>query len=204
MATLLAPLSPASASAVVGESWTLRFRTVDEFGHATGAVTPVLAVVLPDGSASVPVAGEDVSIGDWVVRIVLAQAGRWTAHVSTPEDALDMAAYAVGPTTPGGMPTVNDVALYLGANAGTWSQTQLAEVLAGERDAQRAKCGERANYPDALRQALLRRCARALAMRRMPLAVNFGDADGSGSLVLPGRDPEVRRLEGPYRRLVVG
>ena len=57
--------------------------------------------------------------------------------------------------------------------------------------------------PDDLLEALMRRVVRNLAMRRLPLAIAQGDADG-GALILPGRDPEVRRLEAPFRRLVCG
>ena len=201
--TSLTVLSKPSAYAVLGEAWTVRVRTVDEYGYVTGAVAPVAAAVLPDASALVPTFLSDTSLGDWTTSIVLTQAGRWTLHVSTPEDALDVAVWAEGPTTGTGMPTVDDVARYLGQSASSWDRGTLQDALDAERSDQRARCGERAQYPDALRQALLRRVARNLAMRRLPLAVNVGDADG-GSLVLPGRDPEVRRLEAPYRRLVVG
>lgn len=203
MSTFLCALSAESTFANVGEAWTLRVRTQDGDGYATGSVTPVVAVVLPDASASVPVLVADSPFGDWSVSVVLTQAGRWTAHLSTVDDALDMAVYAAAPTTPGAMPTVDDVARYLGQNASSWSTADLTQCLAAERAAQRARVGERAVYPDDLREALFRRCARNLAMRRLPLAVNFGDADG-GALILPGRDPEVRRLEAPYRRLVTG
>lgn len=203
MATFLCALSAESVQASVGEAWTLRVRTQDQYGYATGAVTPTLAVTLPDASTTAPVFVADTCYGDWSVSVVLTQTGRWTAHVSTPEDASDLAAYAIGPTTSSGMPTVNDLVLYLGQNTGTWSTADLQRTLDAERAAQRAKCGERAAYPADLREALFRRCARNLAMRRLPLAVNMGDADG-GSLVIPGRDPEVRRLEAPYRRLVIG
>ena len=44
--------------------------------------------------------------------------------------------------------------------------------------------------------------ARNLAMRPQPLAMVV---DGEGiSSVVPGADPEVRRLERPHRRLVMG
>jgi len=85
----------------------------------------------------------------------------------------------------------------------TWSTTAITDAFNAERSAQRDKCGERNPYPDSLREALLRRVARNLAMRRLPLAMAGGDADG-GPAIIPGNDPEVRRLERPYRRLVIG
>jgi hypothetical protein len=58
-------------------------------------------------------------------------------------------------------------------------------------------------YPVDLAEAVGRRVARNLALRGLPLAVLQSDAEG-GALVTPGKDPEVRRLEGPYRRLPSG
>ncbi|WP_340540420.1 hypothetical protein [Nocardioides sp. GXZ039] len=56
-------------------------------------------------------------------------------------------------------------------------------------------------YNDALAEALVRRVARALAMRNVPLGIQVDDF---GSTRIGSTDPEVRRLEGPFRRLVVG
>ena len=203
MSTFLSTVSDASSLANVGEAWTIRVRTVDENGYATGTTTPSITITRPDASTSSPVLAADVLYGDWLVRYTVLAAGRHVAHVSTVNDALDVAMYAAGPTTESGMPTTDDLARYLQQNASSWTTLDLADALAAERAAQRARCGERAVYPADLRQALLRRAQRNLAMRRLPLAINTGDADG-GSLVIPGRDPEVRRLEGPYRRLVTG
>lgn len=85
---------------------------------------------------------------------------------------------------------------------------EIAEALAAEiiqqRHAVRASAfGAGTEYPADLALALKRRVARNLALKGLPLAVLQGDAE-SGPLVLPGRDPEVRRLEGRARRLVVG
>jgi hypothetical protein len=123
--------------------------------------------------------------------------------VVTPEDAVDAAAYVAGATTSTGMPNVADVARYLKGSAANWTTAELQEELDGEASAQRDKCGVLAVYPPALRKALLRRVQRALAMRALPLAVMQGDADG-GANILPGNDPEVRRLENPHRRLPTG
>lgn len=58
-------------------------------------------------------------------------------------------------------------------------------------------------YPADLAEALCRRVARNLALRGLPLATLQSDSE-AGPLVLPGKDPEVRRLEGPVRRVIVG
>jgi hypothetical protein len=117
-------------------------------------------------------------------------------HVSTPEDALDFAVYAYAPGT---APTLAEVVAYLGGR----NVTGVDGAYRAELGAQRDKCGERAEYPDQLREALYRRVSRNLAMRQLPLAMSGGDAE-AGPALIPGNDPEVRRLEAPWRRLVVG
>ncbi len=202
MATFLTLLSPPSSLVPVGGAWVLDVSTSDQDGYLNGSVTPTVAATNPAGVVTAPVAVAG-GTGEWTVTLTPTVAGRWLAHLSTPEDAVDVAAYVLGPTTTTGMPVVSDVATYLGQSAGSWSTEDLQDALNAERSAQRDRCGERAYYPDSLRQALLRRVHRNLAMRRLPLAVPTGDADGNVG-ILPGRDPEVRRLEGPYRRRPVG
>lgn len=187
----------------LGGQWTLAVETRDAGGYLSGAVTPTLAVTLPDGTSAAPAFAADVYAGTWLATYTPAVAGRFLAHASTPEDAVDAAAYVAAPSTSAQMPTVDDVARYLKGSAASWTTTDLQEELDGEASAQRAKCGVRAAYPPDLRKALLRRVQRALAMRALPLATLQGDADG-GALILPGEDPEVRRLEKPYRKLVTG
>jgi hypothetical protein len=101
-------------------------------------------------------------------------------------------------------PIATEVQDYLGDTSYTVSE--IGEVLAAEKAAQAARCrvpADDAAWPADLTEALYRRCARNLALRGMPLAVLQGDAE-AGSLIPPGRDPEVRRLEGPHRRITVG
>lgn len=97
--------------------------------------------------------------------------------------------------------TVEDVKEYLVDYS--WNDDEIQCALDAEEAAQRSKCTIPDPVPVDLEEALKRRVQRNLAMRRLPLAVLQGDAEG-GSMVLPGRDPEVRRLEAPYPRLVVG
>jgi hypothetical protein len=58
--------------------------------------------------------------------------------------------------------------------------------------------------PWPLREALCRRVQVNLAKRALPLGVIDQSSDGGGSSFVPRIDPEVRRLEAPYRKLVVG
>ncbi|GAB3817460.1 hypothetical protein [Kribbella italica] len=101
-------------------------------------------------------------------------------------------------------PDISAVKNYLGVTSA--SDEAIESALAAETAAQAVVCRIPAapeDYPDDLAEALCRRVARNLALRKIPLAVLLGDAE-SGSTILPGRDPEVRRYEAPHRRLVVG
>lgn len=201
--TTLTPITDTGVLLSLGGRWLLAVETRDSSGYLSGTVTPTLLVTLPDGSTSAPVFTAWTYTGAWSATYTPVQAGRHVAHAVTPEDAVDFAAYAAGPTTASGMPNVADVARYLKGSASSWSTAELQDELDGEASAQRDRCGVPAVYPPALRKALLRRVQRALAFRAIPLAVNQGDADG-GSFLLPGNDPEVRRLEGPHRKLACG
>lgn len=81
------------------------------------------------------------------------------------------------------------------------TQALAAEIIQQQRAVRRSAFGAGTTYPADLELALCRRVARNLALKGMPLAVLQSDSE-SGPLVLPGRDPEVRRLEAPYKRLV--
>jgi len=195
-------ITPVSARATIGESWTLRWWMLDADGLPTNAETPTVTVTRPD--ASTVTLTPDYTIQSWwEAAYPVAAAGRHLVHVASLADAADAALYADMVLTEAGMPTPADVSEYLGARAGGWTMAQITDAYNAERGAQRDKCGERANYPYPLREALLRRVARNLAMRLLPLAISSGDADTVGTL-LPGSDPEVRRLEAPYRRRTVG
>lgn len=187
----------------LGGQWLLLVETRDAYGYWSSAVTPTLTVTLPDGSTTSPAFTALGYIGGWSATYTPTVAGRFLARAVTPEDAVDAAAYVAGPTTSAGMPTIDDVARYLKTSAASWTTADLQDELDSELEHQQAKCGVRAVYPRSLRKALLRRVQRALAMRALPLATLQGDADG-GAIILPGNDPEVRRLEGPYRKLVTG
>ncbi len=56
-------------------------------------------------------------------------------------------------------------------------------------------------YAADLAQALKRRVARNLAMRNIPLGIQM---DEVGGIRVGSNDPEVRRLEAPYRKVYVG
>lgn len=101
------------------------------------------------------------------------------------------------------MALLDDVKTYLGPASSQYTDDALTAVIATETSAQAARCRVPDEVPADLAEALLRRVARNLAMRSLPLGVTDSSGDAS-STYLPGSDPEIRRLEGPYRRLVVG
>lgn len=60
-------------------------------------------------------------------------------------------------------------------------------------------------YDEALTEALYRRIAHNLAVRKLPLGLQAAITDGAvATNVVGGTDAEVRRLEAPYRRRSVG
>lgn len=91
-------------------------------------------------------------------------------------------------------PSLADVSLALGG------RDVPQEVYDAEVADQASRCRVDP-YNAALGAALIRRVSRAIAMRNLPLAVLQDDV---GATRLGSADPEVRRLEAPYRRLVIG
>jgi hypothetical protein len=112
-------------------------------------------------------------------------------------------------------PNVADVRAWTGVAPGDLSDEQIQLILDAETALQYAYCywpqpfdgvipdGE---IPDALAQAILRRCARAFAARGVPLGSLPAIASGLGAEyglpgagLLPRYDAEIERYEAPYR-----
>jgi hypothetical protein len=98
------------------------------------------------------------------------------------------------------LPDVAQVREYLGASSSGHSDLEVSGALAAEVAAQRRVCRS-IGYPPDLVEALLRRVGRNLAARSIPLGVQ---AQEFGALYVGGTDPEIRRLEAPWRRRTVG
>jgi hypothetical protein len=79
----------------------------------------------------------------------------------------------------------------------------LEPVFDAEAAAQAAVCRIPDEYPADLREALFRRVAVNLARRAIPTGI-LGIAEGGAPARLGSQDPEVRRMESPHRKLVVG
>lgn len=204
-------LTAASVNRVVGEFWDLLVEVRDRCGAPIATDVPVLTIDLPDGETDTPPV-ESIGGGGYYVAHTLTMPGRHLATWTTVDNGTAVfAAYATDTVTGPGMPGLDDLRGdpeddedegYLGPTS--WTDAEVQDALDAEAAAQRVVCEVPAAFPADLRQALLRRVARNLALRKLPLAVLRGDADaGTPDTTVPGSDPEVRRLERPYRRLVI-
>lgn len=183
----------------VGGRWVFEVEVTDDDCYVVDAA-PIITVTLPNGSTSTPTV-ETLSTGLYRAAHDLAVSGRHIAvAVAAGYGQADWAVYATGTTNSAAMPTTDDVSDYMGTGAASWTEPELQGALDAEAAAQRSVCRVGAVYPADLREALLRRVVRNLALRGLPLAVLRGDAEG-GDTILPGRDPEIRRLEAPHKKL---
>jgi hypothetical protein len=201
--TVLA-LSHPNVNRIVGDVWDLLVEVRNADGELVDAV-PTVTVTLPNASTSIP-SVETVSTGIYRAEYIPAAAGRHVATASATGYGLaTFVAQVQAITANAGMPTVANYRAYDEDGGASWTDAQIQSALDTESAAQAATCRVGATYSADLREALLRRVLCNLARRGLPLAVLQGDAEaGSSSVMPPGRDPEVRRLEGPYRRLAVG
>lgn len=197
------PFTSSSTLLSIGQRWLIEVLTYDDDGVLVSGA-PTVTVTLPDGTTTAPASTEE-STGYYRAVHTVTVAGRHVGEVvAVGYGAATFAVQVFDAVTADGMPTVDDVAVYLRESAASWDRADLQDALDAETQAQADFCRIGAIYTLALRQALLRRVMRNLALRQLPLAVLQGDAEGGSSRLLPGRDPEVRRLEAPYRKLVVG
>jgi hypothetical protein len=209
------PITPQVASSAdlpVGGVWLFDAVVRDSDGCLTSD-TLTVTVTKPDGTGATPVA-ELVTTGRYRVSFVATIAGRYVARVVGAAHGVATYAVHANAVTPGsGMPTLVDLrgdpdadpdptTGYLGATSHTDDEIQ--DALDAEAANQRAVCDVPAEYTADLRQALLRRVARNLAMRRQKLGLIMPSDEASQATFIPRLDGEIRRLEGPHRRLPVG
>jgi hypothetical protein len=95
--------------------------------------------------------------------------------------------------------TPEEVVAWIGLTS--WDDAQLQEAIDAETAAQTRRCRIPSPYPPDLRLALIRRVQRVLAMRTLPFQQEVGE---QGVTFTPTNDPEVRRLENPYRKVILG
>lgn len=104
--------------------------------------------------------------------------------------------------------TLASLKAYLKTGATAWSDAELTAALATETSAQLSKVQVAAAIAagdfTAIDEALCRRVQANLARRALPLGITNASGDGEQPVYLPGTDPEVRRLEAPWRRRKMG
>lgn len=196
-------LSNPSVTRVLGATWDVLVDVRDADGDLVDSV-PVVTVTAPTGPPTTPTV-ETIATGVYRAAPALTAVGRYIVHVAaTNYGAVDLTAFVQSPTYAGSMPSISDFASpdgYLGEHS--WSSDQLTDALNTEAAAQRARCRVGAIYPADMREALMRRVQCNLARRAYPLSITNGGGE-TDSVFLPGNDPEVRRLEAPYRKRIVG
>lgn len=103
-------------------------------------------------------------------------------------------------------PTPLEILEYLGDST-SWDDLTVQSAYLAELNAQADACRlpVDGSYPPALVEALGRRVAHNLALRALPLGVQATVSDMSVATTrVSGMDGEVRRLEGPYRKMLIG
>ena len=198
-------LSSESASLPAGGLWEVSVIVRDADGYLSDVV-PTLTVTPPDGTPDTPVAMTLVAAGVYRTLVTASDVGYYLARAeATGLGVADFAAFVIEPSAGAGAVTIADLTGPGGyMQVSSWDDASIEDALAAEAQAQRDVCDVPAAYPLSLRQALLRRVVRNLAMRGLPLAVPIGDAEAGDTVLPPGNDPEVRRLERPWRKAVMG
>lgn len=181
----------------VGDVWEISL-TVE-----TGATVAVV-VTDPSGTTSSPTPVE--ADGEVTISVPLPEEGRYLAVVTVTTDGVpDVEAFTVYAETPGGtVPGLAEVKAYLSTGGGTSAEDDVIQgALTAEMRAQSRVCNIPSTYPEDLGEALMRRVARNLAARAVPVAQITSFDGGQQSSRVPTRDPEIIRLEGPFRKAVL-
>lgn len=188
----------------VGQVVPLRFLVTDADGEPATPTSYSLTVRLPvDGSTPVALVPDNPAVGDYRADYFPGIPGRYVATFATSglnadaiEDAFDVQPEAAG------VVTLASLREYLGDGSTLWTDAELGSALAAESASQARRCRLDPSALD-LAEALRRRVARNLAMRKLPLGLTAAASDIETTRI-GATDPEIRRLEGPWRRVVVG
>lgn len=100
-------------------------------------------------------------------------------------------------------PDLETVTAYLG-DSSSWTPDEIQGALDAETVAQARVCRIPEDYPADLAEALCRRVSRNLALRALPLGVQTSISEAAVATTRIGWDADIKRLEGPFRKLVVG
>lgn len=207
----IAVRSSEAVDMVIGMQWIIYVQASDQ---------PTLAVTKPDGTTLTPaVTFEQYTAWDgplpvglfaeYVYRAVVAPstAGRWLATASTVADGTAWAqAFVSAVSAATSFPDATELSDWLGGvGAHSFTTDQLTQELAAATTAQRRRCRIPAAYPVDLREALLRRAARLLYMRRqLTEQPREGGDFALPSTFPPGRDWSTRELEQPFLKVPIG
>jgi len=101
------------------------------------------------------------------------------------------------------LPDVSDVRSWASVTAQSLTDVQLQQILDAETELQAAYCVVPEVYPASLGQALLRRCARTISARQLPVGLSADTSGEYAPVRLPSFDVEIERLEAPYRVIAV-
>jgi len=101
------------------------------------------------------------------------------------------------------IPDVVAVRSWASVTAQSLSDEQLQQIVDAETALQAACCTYSDDYPAALAQALLRRCAREISARQLPVGLSADTSGEYAPVRLPSFDVEIERLEAPYRVIAV-
>jgi hypothetical protein len=97
----------------------------------------------------------------------------------------------------GGYPSLGEIRSWIQVPATVLSDAELGWVAAGEQTAQAPLDWGTGDLPDNARQAFMRRVARSVAAKGIPLGILAADAE-YGTVRLSRWEPEIDRLEAPY------
>jgi hypothetical protein len=190
-----------SGRRVVGNLLTFLVVVADVEQVSTSAEVPVLSVTPPSGTVPAPVA-EEIATGVFRFELTPAAAGRYVVTASTTSYGRGSDGFYVDAVTAAdGMLTVEEWIGWAGEDNSVSDDESIQEAIDAESYAQRKVIRDSAVYTPDVRSALMRRVARYLAMKRLPLSTPTGDSEAE---FIPRMDFEVRRYEAPYRRLPVG
>lgn len=193
--------TPTAGHLDVGDTWLIGVKVQDDKTRKLTDATVTITVTKPDLTTSLPAVTKD-STGKYSAGYVVQTAGRYTAVASVSGAVVSVVAYTVD-ADPIGFPTLVQVKAYLGSETSR-TDAEITEALTAETVAQSNVCRTSSVYPADLAEALKRRVARNLYMRGLPSGLETINTEAGGMGVRISTDPEIRRLEAPYRRLVVG
>jgi hypothetical protein len=193
----LQAISPDSLVRDLGDVWV---STVLVTSDTSGLpVTGTLTATATDPSSNdTSVTATALTRGVYQLAVDLTAAGRWLLRVVEPDHGAAVFAVDVLAAVEA-RPTLAQVLDYLGETSET--DAAVAAALAAETAAQASACRIPATYPPDLAEALKRRVARNLAAKAVPVATFTSFEGGGTSTRVPMIDPEVARLERPWRRI---